>query len=90
MIPVDCDTCKHKGACKLESAQHQATVMAWAHRVPAPDCLEYQERTWRGIEGVLDLRGRQLRSGRNTPRPSAPHRLGSSINVIEARKEWEE
>jgi len=54
VIPVDCDTCKHKGKCRLESAQHQATLMAWAHRVSAPDCLEYQERTWRGIEGVID------------------------------------
>jgi len=51
---VACDTCRRRRSCRMLSAQHQATVMAWAHRVPAPDCLEYQERTWRGIEGVLD------------------------------------
>jgi len=60
MIYVPCKTCKLRRFCSSVGDTHRRALSAHCNGLPSVDCQFYEEATWRGVDGVLDI----------SPRPS--------------------
>lgn len=53
MIPCPCQTCRKHKRCADERSLSRRSLFAWGRGEPAPECPEYREACWRGVDGVL-------------------------------------
>lgn len=52
MIPYPCQSCRKHKRCADERSLSRRALFSWGRGEPAPECPEYREACWRGVEGV--------------------------------------
>jgi hypothetical protein len=61
MIPVDCDSCRLSAYChpRQKAKHHREALFAFFAERDYRDCPFYEERSSRGVKGVVDYEQRR-------------------------------
>ena len=52
MTICNCQTCKKDRRCGLQNDYARKALFAFGRSLPLPDCPDYQQDCWHGIDGV--------------------------------------